>query len=320
MTEHGTARGSRSTDQDAAFEALYSAHHRAVLAYCARRASRWDAWDAASEVFAVAWRRFGDVPATDEARAWLLGVAYRVLANQRRSGRRRRRLIQRAARAGDDGTLSPDAQLIRNKEEADVIAALSRLRPLDREILQLTLWEELSPVEIAVVLGISRAAVDQRYCRAKRRLARELKRPTLIRGRATRNHTRGRWCAMSLDIEARVRRANPLTQSDLLEQRFGEDASLRLLGDIDDRRAGRMAETTKNQQLVRLQAVSEPTEHHLVQSRRRLRGGRGPFEDDKKVGSAGSRPNDRVDRRVAKRPWSFVGRRFVEGIPGCKVR
>ncbi len=30
---------------------------------------------------------------------------------------------------------------------------------------------------------------------------------------------------MSLDIEARVRRANPLTQSDQLEQLFGEDAS-----------------------------------------------------------------------------------------------
>ncbi len=186
MAERETVRESRTTGQGAAFEALYSAHHRAVLAYCARRASRWDAWDAASEVFVVAWRRFGDVPTTNEARAWLLGVAYRTLANQRRSEQRRRRLIQRAARAGDETAPSPDAQLIRNEEEAEVITALSLLRPADGEILRLTLWEELPPADIALVLGISRAAVDQRYSRAKRRLARELNRPTLIQGRATR--------------------------------------------------------------------------------------------------------------------------------------
>lgn len=186
VAKRALARENRTTGQDAAFEALYSAHHRAVLAYCARRASRSDAWDAASEVFVVAWRRFGDVPETDEARAWLFGVAYRTLANQRRSEQRRRRLNQRAARAGDDTAPLPDAQLIRNEEEAEIITALSRLRPADREILRLTLWEELSPADIAQVLGISRAAVDQRYSRAKRRLARELNRPTLIQGRATR--------------------------------------------------------------------------------------------------------------------------------------
>ncbi len=81
---------------------------------------------------------------------------------------------------------------------------------------------------------------------------------------------------MSLDIEARVRRANPLTQSDQLEQLFGEDASPRLLRDIHDSRAGRMTETTKNQQPVGVQPVPEPTGRHLV-SRRRPQGGRGPL-------------------------------------------
>jgi RNA polymerase sigma-70 factor (ECF subfamily) len=193
MTEIETARGSGTIGRDAAFEVFYSAHHRAVLSYCARRASRWDAWDATSEVFVVAWRRFSDVPATDEARAWLFGVAYRTLANQRRSELRRRRLIQRATKAGDETAPSPDVQLIRNEEEAEVIEALSQLRPADGEILRLTLWEELPPADIAVVLGISRAAVDQRYSRAKRRLARQLSLTTLIQGRATRiTHEEGR--------------------------------------------------------------------------------------------------------------------------------
>ena len=52
----------RGTGTDVPFERLYAVHHRAVLAYCARRVSRWDAWDAAAEVFVVAWRRIEDIP------------------------------------------------------------------------------------------------------------------------------------------------------------------------------------------------------------------------------------------------------------------
>ncbi len=113
-----------------------------------------------------------------------------MLGNQRRAERRRRRLGERASRAGSDVDARPDAQLIRNEEAAEVIDALGRLRPADREIIQLSLWEELEPIQIAAVLGISRAAVDQRYSRAKRRLARQLKRPSPWTGRATQLHTR----------------------------------------------------------------------------------------------------------------------------------
>jgi RNA polymerase sigma-70 factor (ECF subfamily) len=144
MADTAPAEQSRKTSRDASFEALYSAHHRTVLAYCARRAARADAWDAASEVFAVAWRRLEEVPSGD-ALAWLLDVAYKVLANQRRSEQRRRRLGERASRAGNDVDASPEAQLIRNEEAAEVIDALGRLRPADREIIQLSLWRSSSP-------------------------------------------------------------------------------------------------------------------------------------------------------------------------------
>lgn len=176
-TNHGVGKASL-------FEALYAAHHRTVLSYCARRAGRTDAWDAAAEVFVVAWRRLDEIP-NGEAVAWLLGVAYKVLANQRRSELRRRRLTERAARGGIAEDAMPEAQLIRNEEEAEVVEALARLRPVDREILQLSLWEELPPVQVAAVLGISRAAVDQRYSRAKRRLAKQLRTPSRWTGRAT---------------------------------------------------------------------------------------------------------------------------------------
>lgn len=168
-----TDRRPGPTEEERAFEALFADHHRTVLAYCARRAPRWDAWDATAEVFLVAWRRIDEVPPGDQARAWLFGVAYRVLSNQRRSSVRRMRLAERAASSGV-APQWPDEVVVQSEEAEEVNQALKRLRPIDREILQLTLWEELSPVEIAEVLGVSRAAVDQRYSRAKRRLAQEL--------------------------------------------------------------------------------------------------------------------------------------------------
>lgn len=130
--------------RDVPFERLYVAHHRAVLAYCARRVSRWDAWDAAAEVFVVAWRRIDDVPAADDARAWLIGVAFRVLANQRRSAGRRARLLERASRDRAWAPM-PDEQLLRNEEDREVIDAVSRLSRTDQEIILLNLWEEALP-------------------------------------------------------------------------------------------------------------------------------------------------------------------------------
>jgi RNA polymerase sigma-70 factor (ECF subfamily) len=167
---------------DAAFERLYRAHHRAILAYCARRVSPSDSWDAAAEVFVIAWRRRGEIPTGDGERPWLLGVAYRVLANQRRGSFRRALLVGRVAGIRGGWASWPEELVMRQEDEREIWDALSRLRPLDREILQLTIWEELMPAEIAAVLGISREAVDQRYSRAKRRAAHELER-TLHRRR-----------------------------------------------------------------------------------------------------------------------------------------
>ena len=184
-------RKTRVGHKELAFERLFSAHHRTVLGYCARRASLWDAWDAASDVFLVAWRRLDEMPPEAEARAWLLGVAYKVLSNQRRSARRRRGLAKRVASAVVDDAPGPDEPLIRSEAESEVVQALALLRAKDREVLQLALWEELSPVEIAHVLGISRQAVDQRYSRAKTRLARQLGVHRDIRGHAAQREGKG---------------------------------------------------------------------------------------------------------------------------------
>jgi len=153
------------------FEAIYETHYPAVLSYVRRRTdSPDDAADVIAETFTTAWRRVDDVPAGDEARLWLYGVARRVLANQRRGETRRSALADRLRRELAES--DPAASI--EHDHREIRAAFARLSPDDRELLSLVGWEGLATEEIATVLGCSRANVRLRLHRARKRLAREL--------------------------------------------------------------------------------------------------------------------------------------------------
>ena len=157
----------RPTERERRFDELFAAHGPDIVAYCGWRAgSASDAQDAVSEVFLTAWRRLDDVPADEaHARVWLYATARRVLANQRRSNRRRHalhdRLALEASAGPSDGTGAGEVALVRD--------ALGRLGPRDREILLLAEWEGLSPGEIASVLGCLTVTARGRLHRARRR-------------------------------------------------------------------------------------------------------------------------------------------------------
>ena len=72
---------------------MFAGHHDAVRRYVVRRQSGALVDDAIADTFLVAWRRLDEIP--DWTLPWLLGVARRVLADQRRAGRRRRSLSER---------------------------------------------------------------------------------------------------------------------------------------------------------------------------------------------------------------------------------
>lgn len=157
-------------ESEARARALYQQHQPDVLAYFRRRLPREDALEATADVFLVMWRRLDEVPAGEGARRWLFGVAHNMLRNQRRSLRRRRRLIGRyRSAAAPDLPPQPEVVVVRSHEDESVLAALRELRPIDREVLTLRLWEESSFDDIAQVVGCSRHAAEQRYTRALRR-------------------------------------------------------------------------------------------------------------------------------------------------------
>ena len=154
------------------FERLYAEHREAILRYCLRRTNRDDAAEAASETFVIAWRRREAIPSGHEL-PWLYGVARNVLAGQYRSNRRRVAAIHRLPRQlemPDD----PEGQVVRSEEAREVVAAIERLAPEDRELIRLAGWEQLERSEIAIALGISPNAVTKRLGRALDGLAREL--------------------------------------------------------------------------------------------------------------------------------------------------
>ena len=165
-TQASDAQDRRDTGAaEGAFEALYTAHYQAIAAYVLRRVPEQDADDVTAQVFAVAWRRFGEVPAPPRDRLWLYGVARNTVSGQRRAARRwlllRNRLSHDAVIGGGILAYATDPF------GEEVRAAMSALRPADREALQLVLWDELSHAEAAEVLGCSPNAFELRYRRAR---------------------------------------------------------------------------------------------------------------------------------------------------------
>ncbi|HET6642500.1 MAG TPA: sigma-70 family RNA polymerase sigma factor [Gaiellaceae bacterium] len=145
------------------FDALFASYSSDIVAYCSWRApSASDAQDAVADVFLTAWRRLDELPRGDAARVWLYATARRVIANQRRSTRRRKALEERLAVEASVATST-------DPEETLVHEALRRLGSADREVLLLAEWEGLSPAEIASVVGCLPVTARGRLHRARRR-------------------------------------------------------------------------------------------------------------------------------------------------------
>lgn len=153
----------RSTVED-----LYRRHAGEIHGYLYRRAGGAGA-DLLGEVFVVALQRMADLPEPDLRRAWLFGVARRLLMAADRKSSQRRRAENESSRFGDhaDGpsTVSPSDRVQAVRE------ALDSLREPDRELIRLTEWERLSIIEAASTLGLRAGTARVRLHRARRTLA-----------------------------------------------------------------------------------------------------------------------------------------------------
>jgi RNA polymerase sigma-70 factor (ECF subfamily) len=153
------------------FESAYAP----IMAYARRRTAQLsDAEDVVAETFIVVWRRLDDLPEHEAERLpWLYGIARRVLANQRRGVARRGRLRDRIELVAASQALQAPSPL------PAVLDAIGRLRETDQEILRLVAWEGLSHAEVGAALSISPNAAAIRLHRARGRLEREMRTPSV---------------------------------------------------------------------------------------------------------------------------------------------
>lgn len=171
------------------FELAYADHVREVLGYCLRRTRHAEAHDAVAEVFAIAWRRVSELPEEPETLPWLYGVAANVLKNQNRSTRRTLNLRIKIGSQASERDPGPETQAIRQATHNEVAQAIGLLKPKYRDVIRLVEWEGLTRNDVAEIMGISRAAVDQRFHRAYQHLARRLDHLLLDDGKGGKNAT-----------------------------------------------------------------------------------------------------------------------------------
>jgi RNA polymerase sigma-70 factor (ECF subfamily) len=163
----------RPRSDEEQFRSLFEDRYQAVHRYVRRRIGRLpdDALDVTAQVFAVAWRRFDRIPEPPLDLPWLYGVARKMVSRQQRTLHRRQRLKDRLTA---EATVSnPDSTTI-DPDQERMLLAIERLRPKDREVVRLVLWEELSHADAARVLGCSPNAIGIRMHRAREQLRLEV--------------------------------------------------------------------------------------------------------------------------------------------------
>lgn len=136
-----------------AFVEVVRRHETAVGAYLARRAGRGMVDELLGEVWLAAFASRGGYDRSfPDARPWLFGVARNTLRRHWRSLPGDQPVGEMAeAETGWDPWPGVDDRV---DTHAALRAALSSLRPLEREVLTLVAWEGLRVVDAARALGI----------------------------------------------------------------------------------------------------------------------------------------------------------------------
>lgn len=159
-----------SSKDEMRFREAFDDYFDAVTRYCLRRLPQSNANDAAASVFVVAWRKIAEMPEGDETLPWLYGVARNEVRTFRRSLRRSAALRVKLSGQPYYPVAGPEAVVVRNDDQAQLIGAFKTLGSADQEILRLRAYENLSVNQIAVVLGCSSEAAKKRCSRATKRL------------------------------------------------------------------------------------------------------------------------------------------------------
>lgn len=148
-----------------ALEALYRRHAPWLVLRLARRcADPGLVEEVVQDTFVAVWRGAGRYRGTGEVPAWIWGIGIRRLID------RLRRRPTAVVRAAEEVVVSAEDQVLIGVEHGDLGAALGRLSPELRAVVQATVLDGLTTKEAATLLGIPQGTVKTRAARARREL------------------------------------------------------------------------------------------------------------------------------------------------------
>jgi RNA polymerase sigma factor (sigma-70 family) len=150
-----------------AFAHLVRRHQGPVYAYLARRSGSPAAEDLLADVWVAAFRSRASFDVRwDSARPWLFGIA--------RNGLQKHWARLHREESGEGEVSDPWPEVDNRLAASDIVhnlrAAVNALPQEQREVLLLVAWEELTPNEIALALGIPASTVRSHLHRARRSL------------------------------------------------------------------------------------------------------------------------------------------------------
>jgi RNA polymerase sigma-70 factor, ECF subfamily len=165
------AERSQVKSSDQAVADLVREHSRLVyrIAYAALR-QHHDAEDATQETFLRVLRYRSKLGGVEDPKTWLARIAWRVAVERSKRQRARESSVDNEDAAVDVAASAPTADA--TIQQAQVAATLEKLiqaLPAKlRQPLVLSTVEEMSPREVAAILGINESAVRSRVFRARK--------------------------------------------------------------------------------------------------------------------------------------------------------
>lgn len=158
---------------EAAFDAVMTAHRRAVYLMARRLLdSHEDADEASQQAFVRAWRAREGFRGEAGLRTWLI----RIVLNVAKSMKGRVRVHEPLAEAPPvvDGGEPGDERLARSQLRGRVRRAVGQLPPRQREVVLLKVFSGLTHREVAGVMGLSEGAVKAHLHQAVSNLRRRM--------------------------------------------------------------------------------------------------------------------------------------------------
>ena len=150
---------------------LVERHQQLVIGMVVRMIGPTDAEDVAQQVFLNVWKSAPRWRPEAKFTTWLLTIAKRLVFNESRR-RSRTRLIPQSENQEDepeypDATPGPDRQVLEQELHLAIESAMALLPEKERLALVLRQYQGMPYDEIAVVLGVSLAAVKSLLFRAR---------------------------------------------------------------------------------------------------------------------------------------------------------